>query len=530
MAMTQQDSPRESAAQHAESLRLPLVALDHDAQDPSLWDGLNVETLARFNCVPCGRKGQRLVLAFAPPLSLERISEAEFALGRPIDAVVAPASDVSEGLRRKRGGETLLDRAREDLGSGFELLGDDEGKVVDLEAMASESPIVRLVDSLLLGAIERRASDIHIESKDRAVLAKYRIDGALYEATAPVEKRHAETIVSRIKVMAELDIAERRIPQDGRFRLRVSGRTIDFRVSVMPSVHGEDVVIRILDRESLSKEFQELRLQALGFDEAQLATVRKYVAEPYGMILVTGPTGSGKTTTLYAALNEIASSEEKIITIEDPVEYQIGAITQVPVNEKKGLTFARGLRSILRHDPDKIMVGEVRDPETAQIAVQAALTGHLVFTTVHANNVFDVIGRFLHMGVDPYNFVSALTLVMAQRLVRVLCRSCRQAVAISEAEWRTSGIDPLRFAGHVVYDRGSCVACASSGFFGRRAVGELLELHDDIRQLILERRPVGEIKRKARGFGMRTLREGAIDKVFDGTTSLREINKVTFVE
>ncbi|MEO8360544.1 MAG: GspE/PulE family protein [Vicinamibacteria bacterium] len=528
--MTFQESPRESAVQHAQALRLPFVTIEHDGADASLWEGLSVETLVRFACVPYGRSGARLVLAFAPPLSLERISEAEFALGRPIDAVVATSQDISEAFRRKRGGETLLDRAREDLGSNLELISDEDGKIVDLETLASESPIVRLVDSLLLGAIERRASDIHIESKDRSVLAKYRIDGALYEATSPVEKRHAETIVSRIKVMAELDIAEKRIPQDGRFRLRVSGRTIDFRVSVMPSVHGEDVVIRILDRESLSKEFQELRLQALGFDEAQLTTVRKYVAEPYGMILVTGPTGSGKTTTLYAALNEIASTEEKIITIEDPVEYQIAAITQVPVNEKKGLTFARGLRSILRHDPDKIMVGEVRDAETAQIAVQAALTGHLVFTTVHANNVFDVIGRFLHMGVDPYNFVSALTLVLAQRLVRVLCRTCRQPITISEAEWKASGIDPSRAKGRVVYDRGSCEACAASGFFGRRAVGELLELHDDVRQLILERRPVGEIKKMARGFGMRSLREGAIDKVLDGTTSLREINKVTFVE
>jgi type IV pilus assembly protein PilB len=509
---------------------LPFVTLDHDPQNDLLWNGLNLETLIRFSCVPYAMAGARLVLAFAPPLSLERISEVEFALGRPIDAVIATSQDVAEALRRKRGGEMLLDRAREGLTSGFEIVSEEDGKVVDLETLSSESPIVRLVDTLLLGAIERRASDIHIETKDRTVLAKYRIDGALYEAVAPVERRHAETIVSRIKVMAELDIAERRIPQDGRFRLRASGRTIDFRVSVMPSVHGEDVVIRILDRESLSKEFQELRLQALGFDAAQLATVKKYVAEPYGMILVTGPTGSGKTTTLYAALNEIATTEEKIITIEDPVEYQIAAITQVPVNEKKGLTFARGLRSILRHDPDKIMVGEVRDPETAQIAVQAALTGHLVFTTVHANNVFDVIGRFLHMGVDPYNFVSALTLVMAQRLVRVLCRSCRQKVSISDAEWIAAGIDPKRAAGHDVYDRGSCDACAASGFRGRRAVGEFLELHDEVRQLILERKPVGEIKRKARDYGMRTLREGAIDKVLDGTTSLREINKVTFVE
>ena len=528
--MTTLDSVHETAAQHAQNLRLPFVTLDHEAAGDALWKGLDVETLVRFNCVPHATSGARLVLAFAPPLSLDRISEAEFALGRPIDAVVATSQDVAEAFRRRRGGEILLDRAREGLASGVSIVEDDDAKIVELDALASESPIVRLVDTLLVGAIERRASDIHIETKDRAVLAKYRIDGALYEATAPVERRHAETIVSRVKVMAELDIAERRIPQDGRFRLRASGRTIDFRVSVMPSVHGEDVVIRILDRESLSKEFQELRLQALGFDAPQLATVKKYVAEPYGMILVTGPTGSGKTTTLYAALNEIATTEEKIVTIEDPVEYQIGAITQVPVNEKKGLTFARGLRSILRHDPDKIMVGEVRDPETAQIAVQAALTGHLVFTTVHANNVFDVIGRFLHMGVDPYNLVSALTLVMAQRLVRVLCRNCRQKVQIPEAEWKTSGIDPGRAAGHDVYDRGSCPACASSGFRGRRAIGEFLELHDDIRQLILERRPVGEIKRQARSFGMRSLREAAIDKVLDGTTSLREINKITFVE
>jgi type IV pilus assembly protein PilB len=524
------DSSLDVAKQQALTLRLPFVTIDHDRSDPGLWEALPFETLVRFSCVPQGRANGRLVLAFAPPLSPARISEVEFALGRPIDAVIASAPDVAEAFRRRRGADVLLDRAREGLGDGVELVSDEDGKVVDLQSLASESPVVRLVDSLVIGAIERRASDIHIESKDRAVLAKYRVDGALYEATAPIEKRHAETIVSRVKVMAELDIAEKRIPQDGRFRLRVSGRTIDFRVSVMPSIHGEDVVIRILDRESLSKEFADLRLDVLGFDAAHLKTIRKYVAEPYGMLLVTGPTGSGKTTTLYAALNEIATTEEKIVTIEDPVEYQIGAITQVPVNEKKGLTFARGLRSILRHDPDKIMVGEVRDPETAQIAVQAALTGHLVFTTVHANNVFDVIGRFLHMGVDPYNFVSALTLVLAQRLVRVLCRSCRTAVAIDAAEWRAAGVDPASAAGRATFERGSCEACSKSGFLGRTAIAEILEMNDELRQLVLERRPVGDVKKKARSFGMRTLREGAIDKVLAGVTTLREINKVTFVE
>jgi type IV pilus assembly protein PilB len=401
---------------------------------------------------------------------------------------------------------------------------------VDVKTLPAESPIVRLVDSLVLGAIDRRASDIHVETKDREVLVKYRVDGVLYPAIEPLDKRHNETIISRLKVMSELDIAEKRVPQDGRFRLRVKGRTIDFRVSIMPSVHGEDAVIRVLDKEQLNEAFRRLRLDVLGFNEFDLVKLRKYITEPYGMVVVTGPTGSGKTTTLYAALSEIATPEDKIITIEDPVEYQIPGIVQVPVNEKKGLTFARGLRSILRHDPDKIMVGEVRDPETAQIAVQSALTGHLVFTTVHANNVFDVIGRFIHMGVEPYNFVSALNCVMAQRLVRVLCRHCRRIATDTETLMRESGLDPDLYQDQEFYEPEGCDECTGTGFLGRTAVAEMLDMSDRIRQMILERSPAAEIKQAAREEGMTFLRDSALEKVFAGVTTLREINKVTFVQ
>jgi type II secretory ATPase GspE/PulE/Tfp pilus assembly ATPase PilB-like protein len=518
---------RERAEQQARNLRLPFEPLDHVSENPELWAEVPIEVLVRFGCIPLGRAGGRLVVAFGGLEDILKVDELEYHLSRPIDAVVAPASRVAQVLKRHRGGEILLEQASESL--RLQLV-DDEAEAVDIHSLPAESPIVRLVDSLVLGAIDRRASDIHIETKDREVLAKYRIDGVLYPALEPLDKRHHDTIISRIKVMSELDIAEKRIPQDGRFRLRVKGRTIDFRVSIMPSIHGEDAVIRILDKESLNEAFRSLRLDVLGFAEADLRKFRKYITEPYGMVVVTGPTGSGKTTTLYAALSEIATPEDKIITIEDPVEYQIALITQVPVNEKKGLTFARGLRSILRHDPDKIMVGEVRDPETAQIAVQSALTGHLVFTTVHANNVFDVIGRFLHMGVEAYNFVSALNCIMAQRLVRVLCRRCRQEAEVPESLLRESGLDPEIYQDQVFHDAAGCDECGGTGFFGRTAVAELLDMSDRIRQLILERRPAAEIKQAAREEGMTFLRESALEKVFDGTTTLREINKVTFVQ
>jgi type IV pilus assembly protein PilB len=527
-AAAERPPEQDAARRMAQTLRLPFEPLDELPEDPDLWSEAPLELLVRFGCVPLAREGQRLVLAFGDLDDLRRVDELEYLLARPIEPVVAPRRRVEEALKRHRGGDVLLEQASEAL--RLQLVADDEREAVDLAHLPGESPIVRLVDSLILGAIDRRASDIHIETKDREVLAKYRVDGVLYPALEPLDKRHHETIVSRIKVMSELDIAEKRVPQDGRFRLRVKGRTVDFRVSVMPSIHGEDAVIRILDKESLSAAFQRLRLDVLGFADAELRKFRKYVTEPYGMVVVTGPTGSGKTTTLYAALNEIASPEDKIITIEDPVEYQIPLITQVPVNEKKGLTFARGLRSILRHDPDKIMVGEVRDAETAQIAVQSALTGHLVFTTVHANNVFDVIGRFVHMGVEPYNFVSALNCILAQRLVRVLCRGCRRPAHVTDALLRESGLDPDLYVDQTFFEPGGCGECGGTGFHGRTAVAELLDMSDRIRQMILERRPAAEIKQAAREEGMTFLRDSALEKVFAGITTLREINKVTFVQ
>jgi type IV pilus assembly protein PilB len=522
------DAEVEQARREAAAWELPFEPLEEAPADATLWSEVPLELLVRFSCVPLRRDGARLVFAFGGLSDLRRVDDVEFLLERPIDAVVSPAGRVAALLRRHRGGELLLEQASEGL--RLQLVADDEaGDAVDLKSLPAESPIVRLVDSLVLGAIERRASDIHVETKDREVLAKYRIDGVLYPAIEPLDKRHHDTIISRLKVMSELDIAEKRVPQDGRFRLRVKGRTIDFRVSIMPSIHGEDAVIRILDKEQLNAAFRSLRLDVLGFSEADLRKLRKYITEPYGMVVVTGPTGSGKTTTLYAALSEIASPEDKIITIEDPVEYQIPGITQVPVNEKKGLTFARGLRSILRHDPDKIMVGEVRDPETAQIAVQSALTGHLVFTTVHANNVFDVLGRFLHMGVEAYNFVSALNCVMAQRLVRVLCRACRRESEVGEALLRESGLDPDVYQDQSFFEAVGCEECGGTGFLGRTAVAELLDMSDHIRQMILERRPNAEIKQAAREEGMTFLRDSALEKVFAGVTTLREINKVTFV-
>jgi type IV pilus assembly protein PilB len=409
-----------------------------------------------------------------------------------------------------------------------EELGEDS---LTVERLTSDiSPVIRLVDSTIFTAIQRRASDIHIETQDDAVNVKYRIDGVLQSAMRPIAKQFHSSIISRIKVMAELDIAEKRVPQDGRFKLRMPGKTIDFRVSIMPSVHGEDAVIRILDKESISEQFTELRLDILGFPEAELKRFRKYIAEPYGMVLVTGPTGSGKTTTLYAALSEIKSPEDKIITIEDPVEYQLKGITQIPINEKKGLTFARGLRSILRHDPDKIMVGEIRDNETAQIAINSALTGHLVFTTVHANNVLDVLGRFLNMGVEAYQFVSALNCVLAQRLVRVICAHCKRPVKVSRTLLQESGLDPGLEQSQIFYEGVGCIECNGTGFKGRSAICELLDLTDHIREMILEKRPTSEIKKAAREEGMRFLRESAVERVMHGITTLREINKVTFVE
>ncbi|MBI5889594.1 MAG: Flp pilus assembly complex ATPase component TadA [Nitrosomonadales bacterium] len=391
------------------------------------------------------------------------------------------------------------------------------------------SPVVKLVNSTVYDALKAEASDIHLETGPSGLNIKYRIDGVLSMVGAVAGIEMAEQVVSRIKVVSGLDIAERRVPQDGRFKVSMNRREVDLRVSIMPSIFGEDAVLRILDKQTLSDQIKGLRLDCLGFDAPSIATLRRLSSEPYGMVLVTGPTGSGKTTTLYAAISEINQGQDKIITIEDPVEYQLPGVLQIPVNEKKGLTFERGLRSILRHDPDKIMVGEIRDPETAQIAVQSALTGHLVFTTVHANNVFDVIGRFMHMGVDPYSFVSAMNGILAQRLVRVNCTHCAAEDKPDAELLRQSGITPAE-AERATFRAGrGCGQCRGSGFKGRKAIAEILYLNDEIRELIVARQPVRLIREAARRNGTRFLREDALEMVFRGETTLQEINRVTFV-
>jgi type IV pilus assembly protein PilB len=515
----------------ADRYRLEFVDMDTFRIDQELFRSIPADLMLRYGFVPYRRVGKALEIVVSDPTDLPMIDELGVLLGTPIKVVVGPRTAIDSILKKSESSQRVLEDATESF--QLQLLKEEENgeDSLTVERLTSDiSPVIRLVDSTIYTAIQRRASDIHIETADDAVYVKYRIDGVLQSAMRPIAKQFHSSIISRIKVMAELDIAEKRVPQDGRFKLRMPGKTIDFRVSIMPSVHGEDAVIRILDKESISEQFTELRLDILGFPEAELKRFRKYIAEPYGMVLVTGPTGSGKTTTLYAALSEIKSIEDKIITIEDPVEYQLRGITQIPINEKKGLTFARGLRSILRHDPDKIMVGEIRDNETAQIAINSALTGHLVFTTVHANNVLDVLGRFLNMGVEAYQFVSALNCVLAQRLVRNICTHCKRPVAVSRALLEESGLDLALEHTHTFYEGIGCIECSGTGYKGRTAICELLDLSDHIRELILEKRPTSEIKKAAREEGMRFLRESAVEQVMLGKTTLREINKVTFVE
>ena len=523
---------RERTQRLAERYRCPFVDLREQRIDPELFRSIPADLMFRYNFVPLESHNNSLVVAVSDPSQLLLTDELSLLLGRKLVIKVATGTQISDLLKRTEQSQRVLEQATE--GFTLNVVNDDEVEEnisVDRLARDSEvSPLVQLVDTIIFTALERRASDIHIETRDDEVAVKYRIDGILVYAMRSIAKEYHSTIISRIKVMSELDIAERRVPQDGRFRVRYKGRFIDFRVSIMPSIHGEDAVLRVLDKETLSEKFSNLTLDVVGFGEDDLRKFRRYIREPYGMVLVTGPTGSGKTTTLYAAVNEIKTDEDKIVTIEDPVEYQIRGITQIPVNEKKGLTFARGLRSILRHDPDKIMVGEIRDTETAQIAIQSALTGHLVFTTVHANNVTDVIGRFINMGVEPYNFVSALNCILAQRLVRLICLNCRQQVKYTDDELRAGGLQEKEWQGITFYEGVGCLECSGTGYRGRTAIHELLDLSDHIREMIIDRRPTSEIKRAAREQGMTFLRDSGVARVRSGLTTLREINKVTFIE
>ncbi|HYL85900.1 MAG TPA: GspE/PulE family protein [Candidatus Angelobacter sp.] len=524
---------REFARRIAERYRYSFIDLREQRIDPELFRTIPADLMFRYNFVPLEIQNNVLAIAAADPGQVQSSDELPLLLGKKLLIRVATARQIGDILKRTEQSQRVLEQATEafTLQTSKEEEESDETISGDrLTRDSTASPVVRLVETVIFTALERRASDIHIEARDTEVAVKYRIDGVLQHAMQPIAKEWHSTVLSRIKVLSELDIAERRVPQDGRFRVKYKGRFIDLRVSIMPASHGEDAVLRILDKETLSEKFQNLTLNVVGFSQEELQRFRRYIREPYGMVLVTGPTGSGKTTTLYAAINEIKSDEDKFVTIEDPVEYQVKGITQIPVNEKKGLTFARGLRSILRHDPDKIMVGEIRDQETAQIAIQSALTGHLVFTTVHANNVTDVIGRFINMGVEPYNFVSALNCIMAQRLVRVICPNCKRPKKYTAVEMKELGLNPAAWSDVVLMEGAGCLECSGTGYHGRTAICELMDLTDRIREMIVDRRPTSEIKRVAHEEGMITLRDSGLAKVRAGITTIKEINKVTFVE
>lgn len=516
----------------SEQLKIKYVNLSDFVIPEKIPENITIEVMQRNKCIFIEEKDEKLFFAFADPTNLFARDELYLLTGKEIEVVCAPPSKIEKILKKMESTSRVLEEVTEDIRVLLVKETEEGEEVLSLEKLSEEetSPIVKLVDTAIYDALQKRASDIHIESSQDGVYIRFRIDGILQKAVGPIDLKYQNHIISRIKVMSELDIAEQRVPQDGRFKLRIKGRSIDFRVSILPTIFGEDAVIRILDKESIIIDLKNLSLESLGFDENVISVMKKKIREPYGMILVTGPTGSGKTTTLYAAISEINSGEDKIVTIEDPVEYQLKGVVQIPVNEKKGLTFARGLRSILRHDPDKIMVGEIRDPETAQIAIQSALTGHLVLTTVHANNIFDVIARFLNMGISPYNFVSSLNCVMAQRLIRVICNNCKKRVKYSKDFLTVMGFNGEKYKDFEFYEGNGCSECSGTGYKGRIAIGEVLNLNDDMKELIIDKAPIHVLKKKAKELGTVFLREVAEKKVLEGVTTIKEINRVTFAE
>ena len=515
----------------ADQFGLPWNNLEEFRIPTPLMESIPVELMHRYEFIPMAKEGAVLTIAIANPHDLRMIDELEHQVGYELDLVVSSKPAILDVLSNSEGNSQVLTRIKAELDPVL-IKEDEKGEdVLSVERITQDqSPVVKLVNTIILTALQKQASDIHIEPTDRTVDVKFRIDGVLYLAMDPFDMGIHPSLISRLKIMSELDIAERRTPQDGRFKLLLNKRTIDFRVSILPSVYGESVVIRVLDKQHVSAGVQGLRLEALGYTGADLRHFRRAITRPYGMVLVTGPTGSGKTTTLYAALNEVHSDDDKIITIEDPVEYQLKGIVQIPVNEKKGLTFARGLRSILRHDPDKIMVGEIRDLETAQIAIQSALTGHLVFTTVHANNAFDVISRFVNMGIESYNFVASLSCILAQRLVRSICPFCRVPVEITLEQCRESGIDYETVKHQTFFEGKGCNECHGLGFKGRKAITEFLDMTDSMKEMVLSGKSSSEIRVAAMAQGMTSLRQAALEKVFRGESTLKEINRVTQVD
>ncbi|MGQ3091099.1 MAG: GspE/PulE family protein [Methylophilus sp.] len=510
-------------------LHYPVASMREMREWQVAFDVISYNTAQQKECLAFYDENQALILVFADPFDRQLVLWAQHAVQQSYAWRLAHRLDISAYLA----GEEETMRAMDGMGLHEEQAQEGEEEVVMQLSLKSihedANPIIKLINSTLYDALKTGASDIHLESHPGGLAVKYRIDGVMASIANSPGLDSAEQAISRIKVMAQLDIAERRIPQDGRFKVHAMNRLIDFRVSIMPSAFGEDAVLRVLDRKALTEQAQGLSLKALGFDDDVIARFRKLASEPYGMVLVTGPTGSGKTTSLYAAISEVNTGFDKIVTIEDPVEYQLPGVLQIPVNEKKGLTFARGLRSILRHDPDKIMVGEIRDAETAQIAVQAALTGHLVFSTVHANSVLDVIGRFMHMGVDPYHFVSAVNGIIAQRLVRSLCPQCAEPFEPDAELLQASGLTPAQTIGMSFKHAKGCGHCRGTGYKGRKAVAEVLVLNDELREMIIAREPIRQLKEAAAKNGMRTIREAAVSAAGAGMTSLQEINRVTFI-
>jgi len=511
----------------AQALRVPLLAGDGLQALQADFDALPFADAARRRLVAVRDEAGGLLLVTDDPFDADRLDAASHRLGQPAALALASTEEIAAFLRRHEAGLRAIDAV---VGPSAAAAGRREaGEELSIARIADDaSPVVRLVGSLLYDAMRAEASDVHIETDPLGAAVKYRLDGVLDTVGRIDDPTRAEQVVSRIKVLAELDIAERRVPQDGRFQVRIDGREIDLRVSILPAAHGEDVVIRILDKKRLVDEVRGLRFETLGFDAPTIDELRALARLPFGLMLVTGPTGSGKTTTLYAALSEVNNGRDKIVTIEDPIEYQLAGVTQVPVNDRRGLTFSRGLRSILRHDPDKIMVGEVRDAETAQIAVQAALTGHLVFTTVHANSVFDVMGRLLHIGVDPFSLVSALNGVVAQRLLRVNCTHCARPEAVDLS--RRPVAEQRRLAGCTLQRGSGCGHCRGTGYRGRRAIAEVLRFDDAMRDALFDRTSVASAKRAARERGMRSIRRAGLDLVAAGVTTLDELDRVTFAE
>ena len=504
-------------------------------KDPDILDLIPIKLMAEYQFVPYEKEGETLVIAVSEPMDFIRaVDSIEVLIDMPISIVVSSEKKIKEIIKKLEADQSVLETVSDDMRLPLVKESEKGEETLSIDKVsAEESPIVRLVDSTVLDAINKKASDIHIESSDQGVIIRYRIDGMLHQATEPIAIQHQSPIISRIKVMSELDISEKRVPQDGRFKLKLKDRFVDFRVSIIPTVFGEDSVIRILDRESLMPEQKQYQLDSMNLPPRELKRIRRLIHAPYGMFLVTGPTGSGKTTTLYTAISEVNNPDEKIITVEDPVEYQLKGIVQIQVNEKKGLTFAKGLRAILRHDPDKILVGEIRDEETAQIALQSALTGHLVFTTVHANSSFEVINRFIHMGIEPYNLVAALNCIVAQRLIRTLCE-CKEVVPPDKKEeyLRDSGLDYEEYKDHVFFmEKGlGCDNCKGSGFKGRKAIIEIIEMTDEMKEVFMEKLSITVLKKKAKEAGTTFLREAALELVLNGETSISEANRVTFIE